>query len=62
MKRINSREVHYLIKLKYILGFHGVKFIHTTPEKKRFMRSLSFKIYINKIERKRTKNKLKFPF
>lgn len=59
---MNSREVYYLSKLKYTLGFHGVKFINHTPKEQRFIRSLSFKIQINKIERKRTKNKLKFPF
>lgn len=68
MKRMNSREIHYLSKLKYTLGFHGVKFINKTPEEQRYMRSLSFKIQINKIDRidridrKRAKKKLKFPF
>lgn len=59
---MNSREVHYLSKLKYTLGFHGVKFINQTPKEQRFMRSLFVKIQINKIERKRSKKKLKFPF
>lgn len=62
---MNSREIHYLSKLKYTLGFHGVKFINKTPKEQRYMRSLSFKIQINnidKIDRKRAKKKLKFPF
>lgn len=59
---MNSREVYYLSKLKYTLGFNGVKFINRTPKEQRSIHSLSFKIQINKIERKRTKNKLKFPF
>ncbi|WAX07305.1 hypothetical protein BF698P1_00060 [Bacteroides phage BF698P1] len=62
---MNSREVHYLSKLKYTLGFYGVKFINQTPKEQRYMRSLSFKIQINKIDKidgKRTKKKLKFPF
>lgn len=62
MKRMNSREIHYLSKLKYTLGFYGVKFINETPKEQRFMRSLFVKIQINKIERKRAKKKLKFPF
>lgn len=59
---MNSREVHYLSKLKYTLGFYGVKFINETPKEQRFIRSLSFKIQMNKIEKKRAKKKLKFPF
>ena len=59
---MNSREVHYLSKLKYTLGFHGVKFINQTPKEQRFMHSLFVKIQINKIERKRAKKKFKFPF
>lgn len=59
---MNSREIHYLSKLKYTLGFCGVKFINETPKEQRFMRSLFVKIYINKIERKRAKKKLKLPF
>lgn len=52
---MNSREVYYLSKLKYTLGFYGIKFINHTPKEKKFIRSLYFKIQINKIERKRTK-------
>lgn len=62
---MNSREIYYLSKLKYTLGFHGVKFINKTPKERRFICSLSFKIQINKIDkidRKRAKKKLKFPF
>lgn len=59
---MNSGEVHYLSKLKYTLGFYGVKFINETPKEQRFIRSLSFKIQMNKIEKKRAKKKLKFPF
>jgi hypothetical protein len=62
---MNSREIHYLSKFKYTLGFRGVKFFNKTPAEQRYMRSLSFKIQINKIDRidrKREKKKLKFPF
>ena len=59
---MDSREYYYLSKLKYTLGFHGVKFINKTPKERRFICSLSFKIQVNKIERKRAKKKLKFPF
>lgn len=59
---MNSREIHYLSKLKYTLGFRGVKFINPTPKEQRYMRSLSFKIQINKIDKERAKNKSKFPF
>lgn len=59
---MNSREVYYLSKLKYTLGFHGVKFINHTPKEQRFICSLSFKIQMNKIDRERAKKKFKFPF
>lgn len=59
---MDSSEIHYLSRLKYTLGFRGVKFINPTPKEQRYMRSLSFKIQINKIDKERAKNKSKFPF
>lgn len=59
-----KRRIVYESKLKYTLGFYGIKFFNHIPKDQRFMRSLSFKIQINKIDKetKRVKNKFKFPF
>lgn len=61
-ERKSKRRIVYESKLKYTLGFYGINFFNHTPKEQRFLRSLSFKIQINKIDKERAKNKSKFPF